>query len=60
MAHHREKWVAGAVAALGDSLRYIYTDERATLGHYVEHVWMAPDLLAQMRAVVPTYPPVKD
>lgn len=46
--------------ALGDSLRYIYTDERATLGHYVEHVWMAPDLLAQMRAVVPAYPPVKD
>lgn len=46
--------------ALGDVLRYIYTDERATLGHYVEHVWMAPDLLAQMRAVVPTYPPVKD
>lgn len=46
--------------AIGGMLRYIYTDERATLGHYVEHVWMSPDLLAQMRAVVPTYPPVKD
>jgi hypothetical protein len=46
--------------AMGDMLRYIYTDERATLGHYVEHVWMSPDLLSQMRAVVPSYPPVKD
>lgn len=44
---------------VGDMLRYIYTDERATVGHYVEHVWMSADLLAQMRTVVPTYPPVK-
>lgn len=46
--------------ALGDMLRYIYTDERATLGHYVEHVWMSPDLLAQMRGIVPAYPAVED
>jgi len=37
-------------------LRYIYTDERETLGHFIEHVWMSPELLAQMRAVVPRYP----
>jgi hypothetical protein len=41
---------------VGDMLRYIYTDERETLGHLIEHVWMSPELLAQMRAVVPRYP----
>jgi Glyoxalase/Bleomycin resistance protein/Dioxygenase superfamily len=42
--------------ALGDMLRYFYTDERATLGHYVEHVWMSPELSAQLDAAIPTYP----
>jgi hypothetical protein len=42
---------------LGDMLRYFYTDERPTLGHFIEHVWMSPDLLAQLAAAVPTYPP---
>jgi hypothetical protein len=42
--------------ALGDMLRYFYTDERSTLGHYVEHVWMSPELLAQLGAAIPTYP----
>ncbi|CAM8672824.1 VOC family protein [Sphingobium sp.] len=46
--------------AVGDMLRFIYTDERATLGHYVEHVWMSPDLLAQMGAIVPAYPAVEN
>jgi hypothetical protein len=41
---------------LGDLLRYLYTDERTTLGHYVEHVWMSPELLAQLDAAIPTYP----
>jgi hypothetical protein len=43
--------------ALGDMLRFFYTDERSTLGHYVEHVWMSPELLAQLGAAIPTYPP---
>lgn len=43
--------------ALGDLLRFFYTDERAHLGHYVEHVWMSPELLEQLQAAVPTYPP---
>lgn len=38
---------------MGDMLRYMYTDERPTLGHYVEHVWMSPELLSQMRGLVP-------
>jgi Glyoxalase/Bleomycin resistance protein/Dioxygenase superfamily len=42
--------------ALGDMLRYFYTDERPALGHYVEHVWMSPELLAQLGAAIPTYP----
>lgn len=42
---------------LGDVMRYIYTDERAVLGHYVEHVWMAPALLAQLKTLIPHYPP---
>ena len=45
---------------VGDMLRYIYTDERATLGHYVEHVWMSAELLLQMRGLVPRYPPIED
>jgi hypothetical protein len=43
--------------ALGDVLRFFYTDERRSLGHYVEHVWMNPQLLEQLGAAVPTYPP---
>jgi hypothetical protein len=42
--------------ALGDLLRFLYTDERTALGHYVEHVWMSPELLEQLKAAVPTYP----
>jgi hypothetical protein len=44
--------------ALGDLLRFFYTDERTRLGHYVEHVWMSPQLLDQLKAAVPTYPPL--
>jgi hypothetical protein len=39
--------------AMGDDLRYFYTDERSALGHFVEHVWMSPTILAQMAAAVP-------
>ena len=42
--------------ALGDMLRYAYTDERPVLGHFVEHVWMHADLRAQMASVIPSYP----
>lgn len=41
---------------LGEILRFFYTDERATLGHYVEHVWMSAVLLEQLAAAVPAYP----
>ena len=42
--------------AMGDIMRYAYTDERSALGHYVEHVWMDPDLRAQLASVIPAYP----
>jgi Glyoxalase/Bleomycin resistance protein/Dioxygenase superfamily len=46
--------------SLGDMMRFAYTDERALLGHYVEHVWMHADLRAQIAAAIPVYPAVKD
>lgn len=42
--------------ALGAVMRFAYTDERATLGHYVEHVWMHEDLLAQLAGAIPVHP----
>ncbi len=42
--------------AMGDIMRYAYTDERSALGHYVEHVWMDPDLRAQLASAIPAYP----
>jgi hypothetical protein len=43
--------------ASGDDLRFIYTDERARLGHYVEHMWLSPSTLEQLKAAIPRYPP---
>lgn len=42
--------------AMGDVMRYAYTDERKMLGHYVEHIWMHPDLRAQLASVIPVFP----
>lgn len=42
---------------LGDDLRFFYTDERASLGHYVEHIWVSPAMFAQMAEATPSYPP---
>lgn len=41
---------------LGEDMRFFYTDETATLGHYVEHIWMSPTLFVQIGAMTPTYP----
>ena len=38
---HRRATRLPIKAALGDLLRFFYTDERTSLGHYVEHVWMS-------------------
>jgi hypothetical protein len=42
---------------LGDVMRYVYTDERTTLGHYLEHVWFDPAMYEQMSSAIPVYPP---
>lgn len=38
----------------GDDARWFYTDERATLSHYVEHCWFSDLLTNFMKGVVPT------
>ena len=51
-ARHPVVWTGG----FADLMRYAYTDERRTLGHYVEHVWFDPDFYAQLSADIPVYP----
>lgn len=41
---------------MGDLMRFAYTDERATLGHYIEHVWFDDGFYGQMAAAIPVYP----
>lgn len=38
---------------MADQVRWFYTDERATLGHYIEHCWFSPELAAFMAESVP-------
>jgi len=45
-----------AEGAVGDDLRFIYTDERATLGHYIEHCWFSPNMVEIMTGAVPVLP----
>lgn len=40
---------------MGDDIKFCYTDERATLGMYVEHVWFSEAQEAQTVDAVPTY-----
>lgn len=42
--------------SLANLMRYAYTDERRTLGHYVEHAWFDAGLYAQLAADIPVYP----
>lgn len=49
---HPVVWTGG----MGDVMRYAYTDERASLGHYVEHVWFDDEIYAQLASAIPTWP----
>lgn len=42
--------------AFADLMRYAYTDERHTLGHYVEHVWFDAGFYRQLASAIPVYP----
>lgn len=37
----------------GDDARWFYTDERATLGHFIEHCWFSPKITEMMNTAVP-------
>ncbi len=41
----------------GDSpgVRFVYTDDRAFLGHYVEHIWYAPEIRQGMAKAIPHF-----
>jgi hypothetical protein len=41
---------------MANLMRFAYTDERASLGHYVEHVWFDAEFYAQLAAAIPVYP----
>jgi len=49
---HPVVWTGG----MGEVMRYAYTDERATLGHYVEHVWFDDAFHAQLASAIPNWP----
>ena len=40
---------------VGEGTRVIYTDERAHLGHYIEHVWFSPELTKIMAELIPSH-----
>lgn len=42
---------------MGEDMQFFYTDERKTLGHYVEHIWYSDRMLERVLAATPTYPP---
>ena len=52
----REEMTAAGVPVVIDGqspgyARYFYTDHRATLGHYIEHIWYTPAGLAAVEQV---------
>jgi hypothetical protein len=41
---------------MADLMRFAYTDERATLGHFIEHVWFDAGFYAQLSPAIPVFP----
>ncbi|GAA0317596.1 hypothetical protein GCM10009087_29990 [Sphingomonas oligophenolica] len=39
----------------GPNVRFVYTDERETIGIWLEHVWYEPSYDAEFSALIPTY-----
>lgn len=39
----------------GPGARFVYTDDRVFLGHYVEHLWLGPEAEQFMTASIPRY-----
>jgi len=40
---------------VGDDIRFVYTDQRPTMGIYLEHVWYSPGKEELITAATPTY-----
>lgn len=40
---------------VGPGARFVYTDERPFLGHYMEHVWFGPAIAKAMYEAVPRF-----
>lgn len=40
---------------VGEGARVLFTDERDTIGFYVEHVWFSPEVDNWMKETVPSY-----
>jgi hypothetical protein len=43
-------------ADVGSDGAFIYTDERALVGHYVEHCWFSPEKVAVRAQQIPYFP----
>ncbi len=43
--------IAMAGSSAGGLVRYFYTDHRNTLGHYIEHIWYAPEMMAFLEQI---------
>lgn len=43
------------IGSSGPENRFIYTDQRSSLGIYLEHIWQSPETEARLAANVPTY-----
>jgi len=50
-SRHMEVALQGS--AFEGNIRYIYTDHRSTLGHFVEHIWYSPAIKAELFAKIP-------
>lgn len=57
--HRKELDAAGRIITyhgdVGDNGRFVYTDDRALLGHYVEHIWFSPETARHMAESVPYF-----
>lgn len=52
---HPDRSIHYRQADKGPGARFVYTDERAFLGHYIEHVWFAPEAEKAMAGAIPHF-----
>ncbi|MDE0271667.1 MAG: VOC family protein [Gammaproteobacteria bacterium] len=56
---HRQRFDAAhpvvLEGAVGDDIRFAFTDERPRLGHYIEHVWFSARQAAELEKSIPRF-----